>query len=74
MHFDWKIVAGGRLYRLVRRLRFAKAFRMWPWAVPDEVVRYLMLPSEIRITPRDIAKAKELAERFGIGTDGDQAR
>lgn len=55
------IYGGGN--RLVRRLRLAWAFKVWPWNIPPTVMKYLEWP--IRLTERDIQRTKELAKRHG---------
>lgn len=47
---------------LIRRLRFAWRFRMFPWDIPGNVVRYVSLE---KLTDADVRRTKELAERFG---------
>ncbi len=44
-----------------RRLRIAWRFRVWPWQVPMEAVKYLSLHP---LTERDIQRTRELAARF----------
>jgi len=46
----------------LKRLRLAWRFKVWPWRVPREAVMFLSLKP---LTPSDIQRTRERAERWG---------
>ena len=52
---------------LLKRLRMAWWFRVWPWAIPWQAVRYLSMGHP---TPADVEKTKRLARHRGWLTSG----
>lgn len=48
---------------LVKRLRLAWRFKVWPWSIPWQAVKWIALDQ--RITPYDIQRTRELAEKYG---------
>lgn len=49
--------------RLIKRLRLAWRFKVWPWAIPASVVTWIALDQ--RLTERDIRRTRELAIKYG---------
>jgi hypothetical protein len=47
----------------VRRLIMAWQFKVWPWAIPWQTVKWVALDQ--RLSPSDEARALELAEKHG---------
>lgn len=52
---------------MIRRLRLAWRFKVWPWNVPWPVVRYLSFDD---VTEYDIRRTRELADQFGWEQEG----
>lgn len=46
---------------MIKRLRIAWRFRIWPWRIPANVVRYVSLA---KLTQGDIKRTDVLAARF----------
>lgn len=46
----------------MKRLRLAMRYRMWPWQLPTNVVRFVSLQGP---TKRDVERGEELARRYG---------
>lgn len=51
----------------IKRLRLAWAFKVWPWHVPAEAVKFLQWP--VRITKTDRQRTEELAQRYNWERD-----
>lgn len=52
-----------KLRLFIKRLRLAWRFKVWPWSVPWQAVKYVALDQ--RLTVNDIARAHELAAQYG---------
>jgi hypothetical protein len=48
---------------LARRFIMAWKFKMWPWEIPWNTVKYLALDQ--RLTDADIRRSRELADKYG---------